>query len=208
MMQKNNDASDNINVTATCVYDDIRDANACYNLLFIWINGLLTNEKFYRTFNRMFFHVRDALETKYILALSKLFARSSEAGLWRLIIQAKAYPVKVFDLRLEREPGFLQGQIKRQRKYFFSKYSGYVNKINKIRGKINTLRNKQKAHNISWMPDGVSVTWKETKEWLTLAEKIYFYAMTAICHTATSEGLFIPKEINDQMEHFVSVIKN
>ena len=204
-MQKN---KDNIYITRNCVNREICDANIYYNLLFEWINGILVNKKFYEAFGGMFKYVQDALETKYIFALTKIFAKKNEEGLWKLLLQVKKAPKSSFELKLERSPSFIRERIRRQRKYFFKHYDSYVNKIQKIKSRLVALRNKQRAHNFPLMPDGPRVIWKETKEWLTFAEKCFFYAMTAICESSASPGQFIPEELNVQMRELASVIKD
>lgn len=197
---------ENIYITKQCVDRDICDANVHYALLFDWVNGILVNEAFYRNFEGMFFHVRDAIETKYILALSKLFGSFNEAGLWKLIIQTKDVPEEIFENRLLRDPEFVREDMRREREKFFNNFDNYIRKIQAIEDKINPLRNIQKAHNLPWRPNGTSVTWEDTKGWLTFAEEVYVNAMNAICEGSATVGEFIPEELRAQMKYFARIV--
>jgi len=88
----NTSLEDSIEVTKACVERDIYDANIFHTLMFLWINGLIAIQGFERNFKGMFHYIRDALETKSIFALAKLFASSKEAGLLKFIQQAEKYP--------------------------------------------------------------------------------------------------------------------
>ena len=207
-MSKLKKKSENINITKNCVFREICDANIYYNLLFIWINRIKLNKIFYKDFKGIFNYIEEAFITKYIFALTKIFARSSEEGLWKLLLQAKEVPENLFELRLERDPTFIHKQIRQQREEFFRNINSYIAKIQEIKAKLVALRNKQRAHNFPFMPDGQKVIWTETKEWLTFAENTFFYAMTAVCEGSCSPGHFIPEELNVEMKHSASIIKD
>lgn len=206
-MTKPKDKLDNINITRECVRKEICDANIYYNLLFIWINGIRINKVFYKDFSGMFDYIEEALVTKYIFALTKIFAMSRESGLWKLIVRAKAVPERFVKLKVEREPVFIHKALRKQRKEFFRDCDKYVNKIKAIKLRLTALRNKQRAHSLPFMPDGQKVIWAETKEWLTFAEKTFFCIMGAICESSSSPGQFVPEELNAQMKYFASIIE-
>src|SRR3990167_4637914 len=114
--------NDSIEVTKACVERDIYDANIFHTLMFRWVNGLVAINGFERNFQGLFRYVRDALETKYIFALAKLFANSKEAGLWKFIQQAKAYPDEAIEIRLERVDELLRDRFRTKRQEFLSNF--------------------------------------------------------------------------------------
>lgn len=199
----------NLYITKDCVDREIRDANAYYKLLFKWVNGILKNKMFYRNFNIIFHYIKDALETKYILSLTKIFAVRQEESLLKLIRQAKNISNKDFELKLEREPDFIHDQMREERKEFFKKFDIYVTEIAKIEKRVNPLRNIQKAHNFPLRPQGKKVSYQDTQVWLDFAEKVFVNAMDAICETSPRIGEFFPdNEFDTRISHFVSIIED
>lgn len=204
----NTSLEDSITVTKECVQRDIFDANIFQALMFKWINGLVAINGFERAFDGICHWLRDAIETKYIFALAKLYARSNEAGLWRLIQQAKQYPQPAIDVKLERVHDFLRGNLIEQRREFMSNYDAYEQRIKEISNVIEPYRNIQRAHNLPWRQnDGTKVTWDDAKEWLTFAERVFVQAADGICESCCRVGEFFPAELNGQMDYFVSLLK-
>ena len=199
---------DSIMVTKECVQRDIFDANIFHSLMFKWVNGLIAIKGFERNFDGMFRWVRDGLETKYIFALAKLFARSKEAGLWRFIQQSKEYSQEAIDIKLERVHDFLRDDLRNKRQEFLKNFDAYEKRIREISDVIEPYRNIQRAHNLPWRQnDGKKVTWEDTKEWLTFAEQVFVQAVDGICESCCRVGEFFPAELNGQMDYFVSLLK-
>jgi len=197
-----------LSVSKQCVHREIGDANVYYGLCFDWINGIVENKSFYKNFSSIFNYVKEALETKYILALAKLFAKPPEECLWKLVFEAKKVSDKEFELKLEREPSFIHEQMRDARKTFLEKSDIYINKIRKIEEQINPLRNMQRAHNFPFRVQGKKVTWQDAKEWLTFAEEVFVNAMDAVCETSGSVGNFFPETLNTDIRYFVSIVKS
>lgn len=188
-----------------CVNREISEARVYHALLFKWNNGLHNEEGFERELGGLFHYVRDALETKYILSLAKLFAPSDEAGLWCLMQLTKAISKKWLDLKRERYPDFKE-RSKQERKKFLSNYKRYEAKIRKINKKINPYRNIQRAHNYPWRVHQGKETWDETKKWLTFAETVFVRAMDGICEGCCRVGDFYPSGLDSEIEYFISLM--
>jgi hypothetical protein len=199
---------DSLLVTKECVRGDILDANIYHSLMFKWVNGLVAVNGFERAFDGMFHWIRDALETKYIFAMAKIFARSNEAGLWRFIQQAKAYSQDAIDLKLERVHDFLKDSLRNQRQEFLKNFDTYEKKIKEISEVIEPYRNVQRAHNLPWRQNGgKEVTWDTTKRWLDFAEQVFVQTVDGICESCCRVGEFFPSELNGQMDYFTSLLK-
>lgn len=196
-----------LELTKACVNRDICEANIYHSLMFKWINGLVAIERFNREFEGLFHYVRDAFETKYILALAKIFARSNEAGLWRLILQVKDVSEQAIEIKLEREHAFIRNRLKRQREEFLVRFEEYENQIKEISDKISPYRNVQRVHNIPWWQPDSDATWNETKAWLTFAESVFVQVMDGICEGHSSVGGFYPSELNGQIEYFAHLLE-
>jgi len=206
-MKRERNSIDRLSIAKECVDREIRDANVYYKLLFELINGLLENKNFYKNFDKLFFYIREALETKYVFALAKIFASSKEESLWRLIVEVKKIPDVDFYLKLKREQGYMQGQIKNERLIFFNSYNSYIIEINKIKSKISFLRNTQRAHNYPLWSKKEKITWQQTKDWLSFAEKVFSNSVEAICESSPSPGSFVPDDFSTDIRYLVSVIK-
>ena len=200
--------NDSIEVTKACVERDIYDANIFHTLMFRWVNGLVAINGFERNFQGLFRYIRDALETKYIFALAKLFANSKEAGLWKFIQQAKAYPDEAIEIRLERVDELLRDRFRTKRQEFLSNFDHYEKRIREISEVINPYRNIQRAHNFPWRENDKETTWIDTKEWLTFAETVFVQAVDGICHSCQRVGDFFPAELNGEMDYFVSLFQS
>ncbi|MFA5160361.1 MAG: hypothetical protein WC484_07660 [Candidatus Omnitrophota bacterium] len=197
---------DSLDVTKECVYRELCDANIYYSLMFKWINGLVGIKTFNREFEGLCHFLKDALETKYIFALAKVFARSKEAGLWRLIRQVKDVSKAFIEIKLERH-AHIRDESTRNRKEFLSRFDEYEKKIKEISDKISPYRNIQRAHNIPWWNHDSEETWNQTKEWLSFAETVYVQAMDGICGGSCRIGEFYPSELNGQIKYFVQLIE-
>lgn len=203
-----NNETENIYEVKDCVDREISEANIYYELLFKLINGILSNKNFYEEFKNIFFFIQDALETKYILALGKLFASSREASLWKLISLAKEVPLEIFEEKLKRDPAFVHAEMQNERTLFLTNSDNYITEIQRIEKKISPLRNRQRAHNFLGWTTEERVLWIETREWLTFAEKIFFNTTCAICETSFQVGDFFPKELESEIAYFISQIKD
>ncbi len=199
------EVQDSLKVIETCVSRDLCEANIFHALLFKWNNGLVQSEGFEREFGGLFSFIRDALETKYILALGKIFGRSSEASLWNLMQKSKEVSEENIELKLERQT-FSKDRLKQQRKEFLSHFDEYEEKIKDISDKINPHRNIQRVHNFPWRTHDGKETWNETREWLTFAETAYVQAMDGICEGCCRVGDFYPSTLNGEIEYFISLI--
>ena len=195
-----------LELTKACVNREIIEANIYLSLLFKLANGLGAVNGFKQQFGGLFSYLCDSLETKYILALAKLFAPSSEAGLWRLIQQARNVTQESIDLKLERQ-SFAGERLKLARKEFILHFSEYENKILALNKKISPYRNIQRAHNIPWWETNNDAKWNEAKEWLSFAEMVFVQAMDGICEGCCRVGNFYPHELNGEIECFLQLIR-
>ncbi len=195
-------------VAKACLERDLMEGNIYHRLLFRWMNGIIANKKFRRNAEAIIQHIGDALETKYVLALAKLFADTSEYGLWKMIQLVKDIPQAQIDSGLEQLPSFLRGRHNQLRVDFLGNFDHYVHEIKAIREKIKPLRNVQRTHNCPLTPESAPVLWKDSKEWLTFAEELYVQAMDGICEGSLRVGHFLPTEIDSQIDWFTSVSKS
>lgn len=203
MMPKSNQSL--LEIVEACVKREIGEANVYHALLFKWNNGLHNLDGFERELGGLFHFVRDALETKYILCLSKLFAPSNEAGLWQLIELTKEVSETWIELKRERYPSFAD-QSEKDRKEFLQNYDRYEAKIREIKEKINPYRNIQRAHNHPLRNHESKETWDETKSWLTFAETVFVQAMDGICEDCCRVGDFYPAALNGEIEYFIALM--
>ena len=201
------EVQDSLEITKECVHREMSEANIYHSLMFKWINGLVGLDGFNREFGGLFHYVRDALETKYILAIAKIFARSNEAGLWHLIQLAQDASGQFIEIKLERVNSFIRNRLKQQRVDFLTRFEEYEKKIKEISDKISPYRNIQRAHNIPWWKHDSEETWNMTKEWLTFAETVYVQAIDGICESCSRVGGFYPSELNGQMEYFIHILQ-
>jgi hypothetical protein len=204
----NTSLEDSIEITKACVERDIYDANIFHALMFRWVNGLVAINGYERNFQGMFHYIGNALETKYIFALAKLFANSNEAGLWKFIQQARDSSNEAIEIRLESVNELLRDRFITQRQEFLSNFDQYEKRIREISEVINPYRNIQRAHNFPWRGNDKETTWNNTKEWLTFAESVFVQAVDSICHSCQRVGDFSPAELNGQMDFFVSLFKS
>ena len=194
-------------VAKDCVWRDLTQGNIYHRLLFRWMNGIIESKNIQKNAGAIIHYVGDALETKYVLALSKLFAGTKEQGLWKLILLVKNIPEAQIDSSLEQMPSFLRARPRQVRADFLENFNSNVDAIKAIREKIKPLRNVQRAHNSPLTPESAPVLWKESKEWLTFAEELYVQAMDGICEGAIRVGHFLPAEMDSQIDWFISMIR-
>ena len=195
-------------VAKDCVWRDLTQGNIYHRLLFRWMNGIIASKNIQKNAGAIIHYVGDALETKYVLALSKLFADTREQGLWKLILLVKDIPEAQIDSSLEQMPSFLRARPRQVRADFLENFNSNVDAIKAIREKIKPLRNMQRAHNSPLTPESAPVLWKESREWLTFAEELYVQAMDGICEGSVEVGHFLPTEIDSQIDWFISVARD
>lgn len=205
---KNDLIKNSIIVTKECVDRDLCEANIYHSLMFNWNNKLVKLRKFDREFSGLFNYVRDAIETKYILALGKIFGNSNEASLLCLIFQAKDLSEDFIQIKLERQNDIIRRRAITNRKEFLNQFETYKNKIIKIGEKISPYRNIQRAHNNPWRNSDGKETRNQVHEWLTFAESVYVQAMKGICESCGEVGEFYPSALNGEIDYFVSVIES
>ena len=164
--------------------------------------------KFYEKFDAIFHYVRDALDTKYILALSKLFGRTGEESLWKLIQQTKLIPERAFEIRLERMRDGLRDRFKKRRDEFWRDDRNYEKRIKEIRSKLKPLRNSQRAHNFPLTESNGNTTWNETKDWIEFAEIVYAHAMDAICRPRTAIDYPVLRDLETEIKDFISLLND
>lgn len=198
--------SDNRNrltVTKKYIERDLIDAESYRKLLSEWLSSISKNQS---QFNVIWHYVADALETKYIVVLSKLFAGTQEESLWKLIAQAKALAEKkgnsdLIEHKLERLPEVIRQDLRRQRDDFLVNFENHVERIQGIEKQLNSLRNKDRIHNYPNRADGPSVSWKQFKEWQNFAEEIYCQSMDAVPEEHLSQ--FITDDLKNQITSFM-----
>ena len=186
-----------------CVNREIGEAHVYHALLFKWNNGLHVLPEFNREVGDLFHFVRDAIETKYILCLSKLFAPSNEAGLWHFIELVKA--ISDQDIELKAREGRDERATK-SRAEFLARYTEYETKIREINKMVNPYRNIQRVHNYPWRVHEGKETWDETQEWIEFAEKIFVQAMDGIYEGSRRVGGFYPTQLDSTIEYFISLM--
>ena len=191
-----------------CVWRDLTQGNIYHRLLFRWMNGIIASKSIQKNAGAVIHYVGAALETEYVLSLSKLFADTGEQGLWKLILLVKDIPQGQIDSALEQLPSFIRARHRQVRSDFLGKFDNHVDEIKAIREKIKPLRNMQRAHNYPLTPESAPVLWKESREWLTFAEELYVQAMDGICEGASRVGHFLPTEMDSQIDWFNATVRD
>ncbi|MEW5758590.1 MAG: hypothetical protein AB1755_03850 [Candidatus Omnitrophota bacterium] len=196
-----------IKKTKDCIDKDISDANACYKLYFDCLNIIRKYKIFYNDFATIFFYFEEALDTKYILALAKLFSISTkEEGLLKLAYDIKNFDTDVLALRYEGVGNIILNTVKKQRKLFLKNFNRYIKRIKVIEEKINPLRNIQRAHNYPYRGGKYHVSWAESKRWLKFAEALFVLMLDGICEPCPRAGNFLPENLDKKIRYFNLVL--
>ncbi len=196
-----------LNVTKVHVERELREANIYRQLMFDWINGLVSEKNVIKRFDAIFYYVRVAFETKYILALSKLFSGTDEESLWKLIISAIKVEEDFFELKLERANISFKDRLREKRKEFHKRYNNYIQRIKQIRNRLKPLRNTFIAHNYPDVKEERKTIWNELKEWTEFGEKVYIEAMDSVCEPRTAFGDFTLDDIDMEIKDFFEFIR-
>lgn len=198
----------NIEITQKYVEKELVYAEKYQKILDNWcdeIGGLL--HPFHQKSPNLLETIRVALTDSFVISMAKIFARSNEAGLWKLIQLASEIEDNFLQLKLERKPDFVKSNCEEKRKVFLSNKEMYIAKIKEIRNELKPLRNIERVHNLPWYDDATKIAWPKLKGWLYLAKKIYAEILESIVETYPLNDL-VPEEFDRQIADNVNWINN
>ncbi|MCR4336533.1 MAG: hypothetical protein NUV91_01840 [Candidatus Omnitrophica bacterium] len=197
----------NLDITKKNVEREILEARIYRNLLSNLIMGI-RKSSFYNNHKEVFHYIEGTLETSYILALCKIFAKSKEESLWKLLDLVRQVEDKTFENRLRSFPHAPHEQLRQQREKILHNISSYIERIQEVEELLNPFRNTRRAHNFPLLIGKArEITYGQTEEWLDFAEEVFIAAMDGVCSSACRVGDFIPQELIYQMDSMVRTIK-
>lgn len=198
---------DNPEIIGKSIEKDIRSARVYYALLSELIVGL-REQILYQDCRNVFEYIEIALESQFVLCLSKVFGDTKEGTLWQLLKILENSSDQEFEEKLKKYPSAPHDSMRQIRKKSFENIKNIESKVKSIKEKLKPLRNTERAHNIPWMPKGTEITWGNMLEWLNFAEQSLEQIMVSLCESALCAGNYYSNQFDAEIGHFLKLTKS